>query len=75
VRLPRLDSTAAWWVLACITTLAWFTFLCIVLRDVSHTQYRLVGPEEAKHMVNDEGWHISSRMRPTDTLVYVYHDR
>ena len=73
MRLPRLDSAAAWWLLGCITLVAWFAVLCLVLR--SNTQYRLVGPEEAKHMVNDEGWHISSRMRPTDTLVYVYHDR
>lgn len=36
-------------------------------------EYRLVSPDEAKVLVNEQGWQVSQRMQPTDNLVYVVH--
>lgn len=35
-------------------------------------EYRLVTPQDAMRMVNEEGWRVSERIRMTDSAVYLY---
>lgn len=44
----------------------------IGLIHVPQTEYRLVSPNEAMELVNNEGWRVSDRVRMTDQAVYVY---